>query len=489
MPDHHTPKSPTARKPRKGSRFSGANHFGHTIRLSFNLLKYKLSMATQKHKLEPLSDDIAPAKIYVPPVAQQLIEQQKQSLSLQPTTPQNTPQPPPDPSREVSPITFLPQKGAYRHSVLVRLLFGAVLSGLVAAIIIWLIITGDNSPTFAFDFAFVFPLVILFVVIQIVLLNTWALERIFQKAGRTWWHAWILFYNTMIIYEIAGMSKHWAWLNLFPSPNSLTSKDPALERINILLRPVFIITTILRTLAVITSIGRLARHFNKSALLILLTPFGIPFLVLGFGDATYHDDYESLPPGNGAPTPWSIVWRGLLLSAIFLVSTVLVYSFIMGVMASTLLNLFLAPIYLILFIIAPIGVGYFIVHWLVDDLRRTFAITNYSTIKRHLYGFMAIGYHVLLAAVIFFTDNRETIPYGSTITLTDVLPLILAPVLLPLPFIFMNTAYFVNVVFFTQKITASKSTRFMALKLPLILITVVAIPAIYYILRYANPLT
>jgi hypothetical protein len=108
-----------------------------------------------------------------------------------------------------------------------------------------------------------------------------ALWKVFTKAGRPGWAAFIPIYNSYVLLKIVGRPGWWLLLLLIPFVN--------------------IIVGIMVTLD-------LAKAFGKSVLfgilgLLLFSPIG--FLILGFGGAKYQGpgSLPATPAPTPAPTP------------------------------------------------------------------------------------------------------------------------------------------------------------------------------------------
>lgn len=124
-----------------------------------------------------------------------------------------------------------------------------------------------------------FSLLALTILTVIILI---AMGKIFKKAGRPAWAAWIPFYNTWVWYELAGRPGWWMILTGIPVVGVV--------------------------LLVIASLD-IAKKFNKSTLfavlgLIFFYPIGV--MMLGFGNSQYSDDDEvdsTTVYGQPSPVP------------------------------------------------------------------------------------------------------------------------------------------------------------------------------------------
>jgi hypothetical protein len=118
-------------------------------------------------------------------------------------------------------------------------------------------------------------LVIWIVAAILAIAGMWAT---FQKAGKPGWAAIIPFYNIYVLLKVAGRPGWWLILLLIPFINIIFS--------------------------LIVSVD-VAKAFGKDAVfgVIGLWLFSIiGYLILGFGDATYHGGQSSAPSAPPAPT-------------------------------------------------------------------------------------------------------------------------------------------------------------------------------------------
>jgi hypothetical protein len=107
----------------------------------------------------------------------------------------------------------------------------------------------------------------IFVILEII--GMW---KVFVKAGKPGWTAIIPIYDTYMLYEISGKPGWWVVFSLIPFVGPF-------------------VTLVLMVLAM----QELAKRFGKSPVFgvigLVLFAF-VGFLILGFGDATYHVDGE-----------------------------------------------------------------------------------------------------------------------------------------------------------------------------------------------------
>lgn len=233
--------------------------------------------------LAPLSDNIAPAEVYISKQTAESIVHNQHYFNAKPVSPPELS----DPSRTPPPVTFLPKKGAFFQSVLVRVALALVAGvGLVAVLLIANHTEVQSLPsTHMIVFA-----TLLLITPQAIMFNTWALERVFKKAGIPPYGAWIPLYNIATLYKISGMNPNWAWLHLAPSPSrdNLYSRLDFFGFLRLILTPVLVIISLVRLIVSLKSFAELSIRFGKPTPFMILILLGVGIPILGFGRATYN---------------------------------------------------------------------------------------------------------------------------------------------------------------------------------------------------------
>ncbi len=137
----------------------------------------------------------------------------------------------------------------------------------------------------SWHFSFIQILLLILVALVLGILGIIGLWKVFEKAGKPGWAAIVPIYNTWTLFEIGGKP---GWYSLV----GLLGIIPLLG----------IIADIAAIVLYIMAMLEVAKRFGKSTVfavfgLIIFSVVG--FLMLGFGDATYHAD------GSAAtgPTP------------------------------------------------------------------------------------------------------------------------------------------------------------------------------------------
>jgi hypothetical protein len=160
----------------------------------------------------------------------------------------------------------------------------------------------SNSPE---DIGGAIAILIVYTVIGIVayLISSFLFYKVFKKAGRPGWAAFIPVYNYWILFEMAGKPGWWALL-IIPS---------IIPFVGLLFSLAFLVLTLLMTL-------ELAKRFGKSQVFAIfgLWLFSIVgYAILAFDDSKYHgpDTSAAAPsphpatasPSQNPPTPSSLV--------------------------------------------------------------------------------------------------------------------------------------------------------------------------------------
>lgn len=111
---------------------------------------------------------------------------------------------------------------------------------------------------------FVFVFIIFIVIWLLIAIPTW---KIFNKAGRTGWHALIPIYSQWVLFEISGKPGYWALAGFIPFVGSVLS-----------------------VAAMVVAMLQLAKNFGKDttfAVLWLIIFSIVGLYILAFGDAKY----------------------------------------------------------------------------------------------------------------------------------------------------------------------------------------------------------
>jgi len=117
----------------------------------------------------------------------------------------------------------------------------------------------------------------------------WAIEKLFKKAGKPYWQAYILVVNLWVLTSIAGRPGWWSLL-AYLDTNPYSSRNVTAT---ILFSPVFLpfmaLLTLIRLVAFLLISTSMAENFGKSkifSILLVVPPFP-GYLILGFGKSTY----------------------------------------------------------------------------------------------------------------------------------------------------------------------------------------------------------